>query len=89
VAIQAWVDNNDGKFPIDWKNLWDDGHYCVAVGYDEERIFFMDPSTLGHYTYIPISGTSSLSLTFIFIFISILSLSLSLFLSYCSLMIDL
>ncbi|HRR44578.1 MAG TPA: C39 family peptidase [Mesotoga sp.] len=48
-VIQAWPDSP----PIDWKDVWDCGHYVVAIGYDSERIFFMDPSTLGNYTYIP------------------------------------
>ena len=48
-VIQAWCDSP----PVDWKDVWDCGHYVVAIGYDSERIFFMDPSTLGNYTYIP------------------------------------
>jgi predicted double-glycine peptidase len=51
VAIQAWC-GEEGQ--VDWKHRWDDGHYCVVVGYDEERLFFMDPSTPGNYTYIPV-----------------------------------
>lgn len=47
-AIQAWSDN-----PGNYKDDWDDGHYVVAIGYDSDRIYFMDPSTLGNYTYIP------------------------------------
>ncbi len=47
-AIQAWPNQ-----PVDWKTDWDDGHWVVAIGYDETRILFMDPSTLGNYTYIP------------------------------------
>ncbi len=46
--LQAWSD-----VPVDYKSEWNDGHYVVAVGYDQENIFFMDPSTLGNYTYIP------------------------------------
>lgn len=49
LAIQAWSDN-----PIDYKEDWDDGHYVVAIGYDERNIYFMDPSTLGNYTFIPV-----------------------------------
>lgn len=50
VALQAWADA-----PVDYVEDWDDGHYAVAVGYDGERIYFMDPSTLGNYTYIPVA----------------------------------
>lgn len=49
VAIQAWSDKNDTK---DWKDRWDDGHYVVVIGYNDENYYFMDPSTLGNYTYI-------------------------------------
>lgn len=49
VALQAWGDRG----PDDYTDEWDDGHYVVAVGYDKERFYFMDPSTLGNYTYIP------------------------------------
>ena len=49
VVIQAW--NSNPK--VDYDNDWDDGHYVVAIGYDEKNLFLMDPSTLGHYTYIP------------------------------------
>ena len=46
-AIQAWSDT-----PGDYQDKWDDGHYVVAIGYDQERLYFMDPSTMGNYTYI-------------------------------------
>lgn len=49
VLIQAWPDS-----PVQWSESWGEGHYAVAVGYDEKYIYFMDPSTLGHYTFIPI-----------------------------------
>jgi len=48
VIIQAWADP-----PVDYPHDWNDGHYVVAVGYDDENLYFMDPSTLGHYTFIP------------------------------------
>ncbi len=49
LQIQAWADN----LPADYKNDWDDGHWVIAVGYDSDNYYFMDPSTLGNYTYIP------------------------------------
>lgn len=48
-VIQAW---RDRRIP-DWPNDWADGHYVVAVGYDDQNFYFMDPSTMGNYTYIP------------------------------------
>lgn len=47
--VQAWA-----SVPTDYRTEWKDGHYVVAVGYDEKNIFFMDPSTLGDYAYIPV-----------------------------------
>jgi predicted double-glycine peptidase len=49
LAIQAWMDP-----PRDW-TTYESGHYVVAIGYDRDVIYFMDPSTLGNYTYIPIT----------------------------------
>jgi predicted double-glycine peptidase len=50
IAIQAWEDP-----PVDWNSTWDAGHYVVAIGYDQDNFYFMDPSTLGNYAYIPTS----------------------------------
>ena len=47
--IQAWTDRKGNNYAKDW----DDGHYVVAVGYDPKNIYFMDPCTLGNYTFIP------------------------------------
>ena len=49
VALQAWGDGPTNAYI----NAWDDGHYAVVVGYDQSSVYFMDPSTLGNYTYIP------------------------------------
>lgn len=48
ILLQAW-----GNPGVNWKTEWNEGHYAVAVGYDEHNIYFMDPSVLGHYTYVP------------------------------------
>ncbi|HEY9731004.1 MAG TPA: C39 family peptidase [Drouetiella sp.] len=50
--IQAWA---DPRKHFDYADDWNDGHYVVAVGFDNKQVFFMDPSTAGHYTYIPLS----------------------------------
>jgi len=49
VDLQAW---RDGDRP--WREVWDAGHYVVMVGYDSERLFFMDPGTLtpGSYAFL-------------------------------------
>jgi predicted double-glycine peptidase len=43
--IQAWGDKKD------YSDVWDEGHFVVAVGYDKEGYYLMDPSQIG-YTYI-------------------------------------
>jgi predicted double-glycine peptidase len=50
VDLQAW---QDGDMP--WRDVWDAGHYVVMVGYDAERLFFMDPSrmTPAGYAFLP------------------------------------
>jgi predicted double-glycine peptidase len=49
VAIQAWGDHQE-KYADDWE----DGHYAIVVGVDDDNVYLMDPSTLGNYTFIPI-----------------------------------
>lgn len=49
--IQAWK-SDEKTDPKVYSTDFDDGHYVVAVGFDERNIYFMDPSTLGNYTYI-------------------------------------
>lgn len=50
VDLQAWRDDDRP-----WRETWNAGHYVILVGYDAERLFFMDPSVLtpGAYAYIP------------------------------------
>lgn len=50
VCLQAWKENRK----TDWAEDWKDGHYAVAIGYDINNIYFMDPSILGQYGFIPI-----------------------------------
>ncbi|HMA07121.1 MAG TPA: hypothetical protein VKP68_04645, partial [Ramlibacter sp.] len=38
--------------PQSYADDWEDGHYAVVVGMDAEKIYFMDPSTIGNYTFI-------------------------------------
>jgi len=46
--MQAW--NEDSGH--DYSDDWNDGHYVVAVGYNDDRIYFMDPYTIANYAYI-------------------------------------
>jgi predicted double-glycine peptidase len=49
VAIQAWADD-----PSTYTDDWNDGHWAIAIGFDSERIYLMDPSTLGNFTFIAV-----------------------------------
>lgn len=50
VDLQAWRDH-EGP----WRDTWDAGHYVILVGYDAERLFFVDPSraTARGYVFLP------------------------------------
>jgi len=41
IAVQAWTE----KEKVDWKNNWKDGHYVTVIGYDDNKIYFQDPSS--------------------------------------------
>jgi predicted double-glycine peptidase len=45
--LQAWRDHD-----APWRETWDAGHYVVMVGYDDERVFFADPSTTTPHGYV-------------------------------------
>jgi hypothetical protein len=49
IDIQAW--KNDGE--QNWDAVWEDGHYVVAIGFDEKNIYIEDPSLLGSLGFIP------------------------------------
>lgn len=40
VNFQAWSDYDDS----DWSSRWDDGHYAVLIGMDDENLYMRDPS---------------------------------------------
>ncbi|MDR0648447.1 MAG: C39 family peptidase [Synergistaceae bacterium] len=46
--IQAWNDEPGH----DYADTWCDGHYVTAVGYDDERFYFMDPYNIANYAYV-------------------------------------
>ncbi len=52
--LQAWRDGEPKlKRGHDYTNDWEHGHFAVAVGYDEQNVYFMDPAVSGNYTYVP------------------------------------
>ena len=54
--IQAWYTDSDGNYDAayEYKDVQEFGHFVVAVGYDNEKIYFMDPAQAEAYSYIPI-----------------------------------
>ncbi|HEX2695116.1 MAG TPA: cysteine peptidase family C39 domain-containing protein [Acidobacteriota bacterium] len=44
-AIQAWTDALPGKRA--WTSDWEDGHYVIVIGADEQFVYVEDPSLLG------------------------------------------
>lgn len=50
VCIQAWEDEDD---PVPLKRSMNNGHYCVCIGFDDERAYFMDPyADQGNFGFI-------------------------------------
>lgn len=53
LELQAWRDAE--RQTVAWRDNWDDGHYVVLIGIDDDFAYFMDPSTGSAYTYLPLS----------------------------------
>jgi uncharacterized protein len=51
IACQAWSDVSPATLP--WDQDWEDGHYMVVIGIDQENTYFEDPSLLGTRGVIP------------------------------------
>lgn len=49
IAAQAWREDKDTP----WKDRWEDGHYMVVIGTDQDNVYFEDPSILGSKGKIP------------------------------------
>jgi len=50
VAYQAW--RAEDKTTA-WSDDWEDGHYSVVVGVDEDNVYLEDPSLIGEIGFIP------------------------------------
>jgi predicted double-glycine peptidase len=48
--LQAWRDR-----PVAWRDDWDDGHYVVLVAIAGDRLYAMDPSADGGYSWLPLA----------------------------------
>jgi predicted double-glycine peptidase len=51
IAIQGWIEEGNPRDIAAWLARKDDGHYLVAIGYDDHRIYFEDPAMF-HIGYI-------------------------------------
>lgn len=49
VAYQAWRDKNN---TTPWNDNWDDGHWSVVIGMDDDFIYFEDPALIGSIGYL-------------------------------------
>jgi predicted double-glycine peptidase len=47
IAVQAWIESGDPRDIAAWSARTNDGHYLVAIGYDDDRIYFEDPAMFG------------------------------------------
>jgi predicted double-glycine peptidase len=52
-AIQAYAENTPARQRADVYQKDDNGHYLVAIGYDDDNIYFMDPSLTGRRGFLP------------------------------------
>jgi len=48
VTYQAWSESDQP-----WNECWEDGHYSVVIGMDDENVYLEDPSLAGEIGYIP------------------------------------
>jgi predicted double-glycine peptidase len=49
LPLQAWVNDDE---TTDWKTEIDNGHYVVAIGSDDNKVFFEDPASFQR-VYVP------------------------------------
>lgn len=47
LILQAWTKDYRPVWDLDWK----DGHYVVAIGYDDKKVYFEDPYSINR-TYL-------------------------------------
>jgi ABC-type bacteriocin/lantibiotic exporter with double-glycine peptidase domain len=48
LTLQAY---RDAEIIIPYKDIWDQGHWVVAIGYEDDRIIFEDPASF-HRTWL-------------------------------------
>jgi len=53
MMLQAYGEDKKGQPLKDYRQVWDEGHWVVAIGYDRKGVFFEDPSLEAIRGYIP------------------------------------
>jgi uncharacterized protein YvpB len=43
IPVILMIQGRSDDTSTDWRNEWSKGHYVVAVGYDDKRLYFNDP----------------------------------------------
>ena len=57
VEIQAW--REPSAPPLPYEEVWDDGHYVVVIGIEDEKVHFVDPSLIGSRGVLPVKDFMS------------------------------
>jgi hypothetical protein len=52
LLLQAWGEEDDEAPRTGYRDIWEDGHYVVAIGYDRTGVYFEDPSLQGIRGYL-------------------------------------
>ena len=52
-SIQAYAENIPAEKRAEVYKKDDNGHYLVAIGYDDDNVYFMDPSLTGRRGFLP------------------------------------
>jgi len=52
LLLQAWGEQEDETPRDGYRDVWEDGHYLVAIGYDRTGVYFEDPSLQGVRGYL-------------------------------------
>ena len=52
-SIQAYDEHHSAEKRAEIYKKDENGHFVVTIGYDEENVYFMDPSLYGRRGYLP------------------------------------
>jgi hypothetical protein len=52
ILVQAWGEEDDETPRAGYGEIWEDGHWLVAIGYDRDGVYFEDPSLQGIRGYL-------------------------------------